>query len=242
MRATLVFLLVLGFVRPLLAGEDPDAVYIRMPSVVQVKQVSDDKHGKAFALLGSLRFERPGLYTIEAENVILWLDPRVDTQIMAILAALKEKEGALPIWAVRAIYAEGRGRQPVVFQAGGQILRARSMYYDLQRHEGIFLDTELRMRRPENGIVMEKLPDLVFRAERFRARGPGRWTARDVSLFASDYLDPEVELRIRRLDLVNEQAQRAVGELMLLTARGESTMAGPTAEELATLDAPLRAS
>lgn len=239
MRRALAILFVLAFFRPLQAEEGRPELRIRIPHVVRVERISDDEHGTAFAVLGTLRLARPGLFTIEAERLVVWLDPRVDTKLFTVLKALRGEEGAIPIWAVRAIYAEGAGRAPLLFQAAGQILRASSLYYDFQRHEGLFLDTELRVRRRGVGPFREELPDLVFRAGQFRARGPGRWTARDVSLFSSDYVKPEVELRIRELEIENAIVRRALGRLILLSARGASTLTGPTAEELLALDGAL---
>jgi hypothetical protein len=236
MRRALAILLLMGFFRPLLAEEEPAPFRIEVGGIVRVDDVSNELSGTARAIIGPLRFSWPGLYSIEAERLLIWFDPRVDTKLFQILDRLNEKQGEIPIWAIRAIYAEGSGKVPLVFQAGGQVLRASSMYYDLQRHEGLFLGTELRIRRQSSAAIEEKLPDLVFRAKQFRARGPGRWTAHDVSLFSSDYVKPEVELRIRELDIENEQVRRALGKLMLLSARGEPTMGGPTAEEIQTLD------
>jgi len=234
-----VLLVSLAVLRPVAADEgepkapkpDDPPLTVDIDAVVQVEEVSSEAEGKAFAILGTVTLERRGLYSIRAQRVMIWLDPRVDTEILTIMEALKGKKGALPLWGVRAIYAEG-GRAPAIFQAGGQIVRATSLFYDLQTHQGVFLDAELRLRRQAVGPLEQDLPDLVARAERFRATGPGAWTAHDVALSATDYVKPEIELRIRRLDIRNEQLRAVLGEIMVLSARDVEAGTGPTAEEL----------
>jgi len=212
----------------------PDAgppLTIDVDTIVQVEEVSSDAEGKAFAILGSLVLERRGVFSIRAQRAMIWLDPRVDTGFLKLLDALKGKQGALPLWAVRAIYAEG-GRAPAIFQAGGQVVRATSLFYDFQRHEGLFLDAELRLRRRNVGPLGQDLPDLVARAERFRATGPGSWSGRDVAISSTDYVKPEVELRVRELEIHNDAIRAALGKIMVLSARDSKAGTGPTTQEL----------
>ena len=204
---------------------------IVLPAVVQVEKISDSLHGKAFALVGSIEFERAGIFSVRAQQAVIWLDPRVDEQVFKLIDALKGESRSLPIWAVRAIYAEG-GRVPALFQAGGRIVRASSLYYDFRAHEGVFVDAELRLRRDNVGPLDQGLPDLLFRAKKMRATGPGRWSARDVVLSSTDYVHPEVEIRVKRLRIENEEVSAALGRIMLLTLRAEDKGGGVTEEEL----------
>ncbi|MEM8884752.1 MAG: LPS assembly protein LptD [Planctomycetota bacterium] len=239
MRHRVAVLAVLLACSGLRAEEGEDVVRVRAPDWLRLDEHSDEKNGAAVCLLGPLRFERTGGFSVEAARLVIWLDPRVETRGFELARAFREKD-AIPLWAIRAIYAESEGG-PVIFQTGGQIVRATSIYYDFQRQEGLFLDTEVRLRRDPSVLVDEKLPDFVFRAREMRARGPGRWTAKDVALFSSDYVNPEVSIRVREIEIENENVRRVVGRLMMLSARGSSTGEDPTSAEIESLQAELDA-
>ncbi|MHC4953575.1 MAG: LPS-assembly protein LptD [Planctomycetota bacterium] len=223
--------LLAGFAPRCALGEEGPPLVIDVDAVVQVESVSSDEEGKAFAVIGTIRLERKGIFSVRARRIVIWTDPRADANVLKIIESLRGKKGALPIWAVRAIYAEG-GRTPAFFQAGGHVIRASSLYYDMRAHHGVFLDAELRMRRTKVGPLEEDLPDLVFRAKKFRATGPGSWTAHDVALSSTDYVKPEVELRVKRLRIENDQLRKALGKLTVLSARDEESGTGPTTDEL----------
>jgi len=208
------------------AQEKPPVLFI--PEVRQVEALSDSESGKAFALLGRVTLENGRVFSVRAGRALVWLDPETDETVLKLVRELKQGERGIPLWAVRAIYAEG-GAVPAVFQSAGQIFRCASFYYDFRRQRGIFLDADLRLRR---GLRRDHTPDLVLRAKELRMAGPGSVVARDAKLFTSNYEDYEVGVAVREVRIDDPEMGRAVGELQRISAKGYREGKGPTRAEV----------
>ena len=231
---SLAVLLCLLRVLPAFAGDPPQAESTKTSATLYISEVrrleelSDARSGKAFALLGRVTIEVPGLFRVRAQRMVLWLHPDADTKVFELVRELRKEDRGIPLWIVRAVYAEG-GRVPAVFQNAGRIFRCSSFYYDFTRHRGVFLDAELRLRR---SAVRAGLPDLVMRAKRFRETGPGRWRASDVTFFSSNYHEHEVVIEVDRVELWDDAVAKALGSLVRISRRGHRDGRGPTEEEV----------
>jgi hypothetical protein len=217
------------------AQEKPPLLFIS--EVRQVEALSDAAQGKAYALLGRVTVENGRVFSVRATRAIVWLDPDADEKIFKLIRELNQGERGIPLWAVRAIYAEG-GVVPAVFQAAGQTFRCSSLYYDFRRQRGIFLDADLRLRR---GPRRDHAPDLVLRAKELRMAGPGSVVARDATLFTSNYEDYEVGVTVREVRIDDPELGRAVGELQRISARGYRDGQGPTRAEVEAVVAEMEA-
>jgi len=165
MRARLVAALLLA-AGAAVAQEKPPLLFIS--EVRQVEALSDSVLGNAYALLGRVTLENGKVFSVRAGRALVWLDPDADETVFKLIRELKQGDRSIPLWAVRAIYAEG-GAIPAVFQVAGQTFRCSSLYYDFRRHRGIFLDADLRLRR---GTRRDHTPDLVLRAKELRLAQP----------------------------------------------------------------------
>lgn len=183
-----------------------------------------EEAGRAFALLGEVTVSVEGVWSVRAEQAVLWIDPRAETRLFDLLG----KEGIFPLWALRAIYAEGE-RVPAVFQSGGRIFRCASFHYDLVAHEGLFLDAELRLKI---GPAAEAPDPFVIRAKRFRSLSPGDLLGEEVELSNTSYPLPRVTLRAERVRIEDSRARDALGRLTRVVAEGAETMEGPTREQV----------
>jgi len=231
MRARAVAALLVWVVTASAEEEEP---LLFIPEVQQVEALSGEQ-GKAFALLGRVPLDVPGVFTLRAQRAVVWLHPETDTTILKLVRELREEDAGVPLWAVRAIYAEGGG-VPAVFQTAGQIFRCSSFFYDFTTHAGVFLDADLRLKR-EGG----ELPDLVLRAKELRAAGPGDLRARDVTFLSSDYVDHPLEVKVERVRLRDPAVQEALGRLLRIGRRGYRGGKGPTEEEVRSVVAGLEA-
>ena len=241
MRARRAGLWLLLLAWPAFSGEDEAAaprrtLYLR--EVAQIEELSSDESGKAFAVLGRVTLEIPGLFRLRAARAVVWLDPDVDQKLFSLMKELRGADAGVPLWAVRGIYAE-RGRMAAVFQTPGQTFRCSSLYFDFTTQTGTILDAELRLRRPGD---REEAPDLVMRARTFRAVAPGEWRAQDVSLFSSNYQEHEVYLEIDRVTLRDPRLADGIRELTRIAARDYRGGKGVPPEELAAVRTALRES
>ncbi|MHC4224908.1 MAG: LPS assembly protein LptD, partial [Planctomycetota bacterium] len=201
-----------------------------LEEVAELESLSDVKAGEAMALMGRVNLNIKGVFRLRAQRAVVWLDPKVGASAFELLAEARSEGRTVPIWAVRALYAEG-GRIPALFQAAGRVFRCSSLYYDFTEHRGLLIDAELRMHResPTEG----KLPDIVLRAKRFRATDPARWVAKDATLFSSSYHDASVRLEVSRVVLSDPATSAALGDLMRLSAEGREKGEGVPEEEVA---------
>ncbi len=243
MRARPVAVLpLLVWVLPVLA-EDPPAAEPKRPSEVfisevrQLEDLSGPEAGKAFALLGRVTIEVPGVFRLRAQRMVVWLHPDTDRQVFDLIRKMGQKEHGLPLWTVRAVYAEG-GRLPAVFQAAGRIFRCSSLYYDFENHRGVLVDAALRLRRDD---APDEAPDLVLRAKKLRALGPGHWRGQRVRFFSSDYHEHEVVFDVERLELHDAAVKEALGKLTRIRRRDYRDGEGPTEEEVDAFLAELEA-
>ena len=234
----LAVLPLLVWVLPVLA-EDPPAAEPREPpeilisEVRQLEDLSGPEAGKAFALLGRVTIEVPGVFRLRAQRMVVWLHPDADRQIFDLVRDMQKEEHGLPLWTVRAVYAEG-GRLPAVFQAAGQIFRCSSLYYDFTSHRGVLVDAARRLRR---GTGPDNPPDLVLRAKKLVGLGPGHWRGHNVRFFSSDYHEHEVVFDVERLEVRDAAVRKALGKLTRIRRRDHRDGQGPTEEEV---DAVLR--
>ena len=216
-------------------GEEERFVLL-LPEVVQVEELSGEAEGKAFALLGRVVLDVEGLFRLRAQRIVVWLDPETDETVLRLVRELREEGAGVPLWTVRAIYAEG-GRVPAVFQRAGQIFRCSSLYYDFTTMRGVFVDADLRLQR--GGA---ETPDLVLRAKRFLALEPGRWEGLGVTVFSSDYVEHDVAVEVERVRLDDPAAAEAMGKLLRIRARDYREGKGPTQQEVDEVLAELEAS
>jgi hypothetical protein len=193
-----------------------------------VEALSDPVLGKAYALLGGVRIANGRVFSIRASRALLWLDPDADKTIFKLIRDLRGEDAGIPLWAVRAVYAEG-GRIPALFQVNGQAFRCSSFFYDFREERGIFLDADLRLRR---GPRREDTPDLVLRAKELRVAGPGTLVARQGTLFTSNDEDYEVAVHVDELRIDDPDMAKAVGKLKRLSARDYREGRGPTRAEV----------
>ncbi|MHC4547220.1 MAG: LPS assembly protein LptD [Planctomycetota bacterium] len=221
------------WVLPIFAEEPPEEerpppseLYIS--EVRQLEDLSDPMLGKAFALLGRVTVELPGIFRLRAQRMVVWLHPDADRTILSLVKEARREDRGIPLWLVRAVYAEG-GRLPAVFQTAGRIFRCASLYYDFGKHHGVLVDAELRLRR---AVRRADLPDLVLRAKRLRAVRPGRWLARDVRFFSSNYHEHEVVIEVERVDFEDRAVEKVLGKLIQLRRRDYRGGQGPTREEV----------
>jgi len=194
----------------------------------QVEALSDPVLGKAYALLGGVTLENGRVFSVRAGRALIWLDPDADRKIFTLIRGLGERERRIPLWAVRAVYAEGDS-VPAVFQTAGQVFRCSSFFYDFRAQRGIFLDADLRLRR---GPRREYTPDLVLRAKELRMAGPGTVVAREAVLFNSNYEDSDVTVTVREVRVDDPEMAAAVGKLQRLSARDYRDGKGPTRAEV----------
>ncbi|MEE8106517.1 MAG: LPS assembly protein LptD [Planctomycetota bacterium] len=181
-----------------------------IPDLVRLDALSDKDKGVAFALLGPLRIERRGLFSVRAERLVLWLDPRAETRLLQLMRKAREPGGSFPVWALRGIYAEG-GAAPAIFQTAGRIYRCSSFFYDFQNQNGIFLDSDVRLRMPgKHGRI--GLP-IALRAKQFIGR-KGNITGNDVTLFSTPYHEATVKVNVRAVEFRDDKMSRAIGELV----------------------------
>jgi hypothetical protein len=235
-------LLQLVWVLPVLA-EDPPAAEPREPSEIlisevrQLEDLSSPEAGKAFALLGRVTIEVPGVFRLRAQRMVVWLHPDADRQVFDLVREMQKEEHGLPLWTVRAVYAEG-GRLPAVFQAAGRIFRCSSLYYDFESHRGVLVDAALRLRRDTSP---DEAPDLVLRAKKLRSLGPGHWRGHQVRFFSSDYHEHEVVFDVERIELRDSAVKEALGNLTRIRRRDYRDGQGPTEEEVDAFLAELEA-
>jgi len=243
MRARPVAVLsLLAWVLPVLAENPPadepqEPAEILISEVRQLEDLSGPEAGKAFALLGRVTIEVPGVFRLRAQRMVVWLHPDADRQIFDLIRKSQEEEHGLPLWTVRAVYAEG-GRLPAVFQAAGRIFRCSSLYYDFTKHRGVLVDAALRLRR---GTGADRMPDLVLRAEKLQALGPGHWRGHKVRFFSSDYHEHEVVFDVERLEVRDSAVRRALGKLTRICRRDHRDGQGPSREEVDAVLADLEA-
>jgi hypothetical protein len=207
-------------------GEEEPLLFLS--HVEHVEELSDPAYGKAFALLGRLTLENGRLFSVRASRALLWLDPDADRMVFKLIRELREEDRRIPLWAVRAVYAEG-GAIPAAFRVGGQAFRCSSFFYDFRAQRGVFLDADLRLRR---GPRRDHTPDLVLRAEELRLLGGGTVVAREGTLFASNYEDYDVGVTVRELRVDDPEMGTAVGKLRRLSARDYREGRGPTRAEV----------
>ncbi len=193
-----------------------------------IEELSSEKAGKAFAILGRVTVDVPGVFTVRAARMVLWLHPDADRLALKLIRELRGADAGVPLWAVRAVYAEG-GRVPAMFHTEGRAFSCASLYYDFEHHRGVILDASLRLRRATDRTLA---PDLVLRAKRFDSKEPGSWTARDVTLFSSNYHRHEVVVQVDRVELKDPGVRDALRDLTRLRARGYRDGKGPTRAEL----------
>ncbi|HEX5136043.1 MAG TPA: hypothetical protein VFY93_03665 [Planctomycetota bacterium] len=196
--------------------------------VEHVEELSDPAYGKAFALLGRLTIENGRLFSVRASRALIWLDPDADRMVFRLLREMQGEDRRIPLWAVRAVYAEGGG-VPAVFQAGGQAFRCASFFYDFRGQRGIFVDADLRLRR---GPRRDDSPDLVLRAKELELLGNGSLVARKGTLFASNFEDFDVGITVEELRVDDPEMGGAIGKLKRLSARDYGDGRGPTRAEV----------
>jgi len=209
-------------------AEEPGPT-LSISRVSHVSMLSDSEWGKAVALIGSVTLEIDGVFLVRAQRLVVWLDPKTDVTIFKLVKGLQSQRRRIPTWAVRAIYAQG-SRIPVVFHASGRVFRCQELFFDFTRHQGLMLDAEVRLQR--NHASLGALPDLVMRAKKIWAKGPGRWTAEQVRLYASSYVDPEVSITVKRVEVRDEKTGEAIGQLLRLNADAAKRGVGIPEEEL----------
>jgi len=243
MRARPVAVLpLLVWVLPVLA-EDPAAQEPKKPAEIfisevrQLEDLSSPEAGKAFALLGRVTIEVPGVFRLRAQRMVVWLHPDADKQIFDLIREMQEKGHGLPLWTVRAVYAEG-GRLPAVFQVAGRIFRCSSLFYDFTKHRGVLVDAALRLRR---GIAADQTPDLVLRAKKLQALGPGHWRGHQVRFFSSNYHEHEVVFDVERIEIRDSAVREALGKLTRIRRRDYGDGHGPSEEEVDAVLAELAA-
>ncbi|MCZ6573620.1 MAG: hypothetical protein O7C98_10705 [Planctomycetota bacterium] len=214
-------------------AESEEVVVGRLEGGRRVPEL-DDAESKAYAILGWIDFEVEGLFHIKARRAVLWIDPKA-TQYMVPLFSGDKKQ--VPAWAIRALYAEAGGL-PATFEAAGRTFRCASLYYDLRAHRGVVVDAELRIPL---GKRLGRETSLYFHAARFRATKPGRIEADNVTVTTSPYVDSEVAIVVRRLQLDNPGVEQALGDFIRISAR-RGKLGGPSEEEFqAALDEVRRA-
>lgn len=219
------------------AGEETPApgVRITLPEVMQCEELSDGESGKAFAVLGPVEFAveqgEALLFSVRARRVVLWLDPAFDKTIFALVAQLRKDPELVPLWAVRALYAEG-GRVPALFQTAGRIFRCSSFYYEFTTHRGLMVDADLRF--PKKGASGDGMADIVMRARRLHVTGPGTMVAQEAAFFTTPYHEPDVAITASRVTLEEREVGVALGKLIRLsTERREE--GGPSRKEVEAL-------
>jgi hypothetical protein len=210
-----------------------------LDEVVELESLSDVKAGEALALMGRVNLNIQGVFRLRAQRAVVWLDPKAGASAFGLLEEARAEGRKVPIWAVRALYAEG-GRIPALFQAAGRVFRCSSLYYDFTEHRGLLIDAELRMRR--ESTTEGELPDIVLRAKRFRATDPARWVAKDATLFSSSYHDASVRLEVSRIVLSDPATSAALGDLMRLSAEGRDKGEGVPEEEVSAVLKELKGS
>ncbi|MGQ0612250.1 MAG: hypothetical protein ACT4PV_00660 [Planctomycetaceae bacterium] len=225
-RTAAALLALLVCVARLAAEEEPPPFEIRLDYVKQEASLSSEESGEAWVLLGPVELARPGLFSLRAVQAIVWIDPLASKHLFTLLEGGGADRRSVPAWAVRAIYAEGAAT-PAVFQAEGRVYRCSSFFYDFLAHRGLLLDAEIRLRLP--GVQEEREP-VVLRAQRMRATGPGQLRAEEVSIFSTSYVEPEIALQVKRLQLTNPSVKAALERLDRVTAR-RGDLGGPTAQE-----------
>jgi hypothetical protein len=226
MRACLLALLAVASVA---SGEEPERVLRIAREIREAKLVSNKAWGDAFALVGDVAIEYEGAFRLRAQGAVVWFDPRADASLFKLMKGVQGKERRIPIWAVRAVYARG-GRAPALFHAGGRIFRCKELFFDLATNKGLLVDADLRLKRGDQ--VFGDLDDIVLRAKHVWARGPGHWEMRDAHLFATDYHEPEVGIRIQRVTMRDEAVGEVLGELLRLRGQAEAAGVGIPAKEL----------
>lgn len=224
MRAFAAAALSLAALASTARGSETGELRLELRRLEALPELGDDRSGKAFALLGSVTVALEGAWSLRAEQAVLWIDPRAEARLFDILG----KGGDFPLWALRAVYAEG-GRVPAVFQSAGRIFRCSSLYYDLRTHEGLLLDAELSLRLDPAAWQTDPF---VFRARRFRAVSPGRLAGEEVLFANSAYRNPRVSLRARTILIEDRRAGELLGRLTRLVDAGAEAMEGPTREEI----------
>ncbi len=217
--------------------EKPEApgVRITLPEVMQCEDLSDDSSGKAFAVLGPVEFAveqgEALLFSVRARRVVLWLDPAFDKTIFALVGQLRKDPDIVPLWAVRALYAEG-GQVPAVFQTAGRIFRCSSFYYEFTTHRGLIVDADLRF--PKKGASGDGMADIVMRARRLHVTGPGAMVAQEAAFFTTPYHEPDVAITASRVTLEEREVGAALGKLIRLSADRREE-GGPSREEVEAL-------
>jgi hypothetical protein len=205
---------------------------LTITAIQHVEALSSEEDGQAFAVLGPVTAGQEGVFRVHAQRMVVWLHPDFGGRVLSIIEGLKSEEQQLPLWAVRAVYAEG-GRTPAVFHVEGNIFRCSSLFFDLTHHKGLVMDASLRIGI-KTGWREREIPDLVLRAKRFLAVGPGEWTGEEVRAYSSEYQDPEIWLELRRVTLKDENVKALFGDLRRLSAKGaEGEADGVAADEIA---------
>ena len=200
-------------------AQEPDEVpALTITAIEHVEALSSEEHGQAFAVLGPVTAGQEGVFRVHAQRLVVWLHPDFGNRVLGIIEGLRAEDQRLPLWAVRAVYAEG-GRTPAVFHVEGNVFRCSALYFDLQNHKGLVMDATLRVGI-KTGWREREIPDLVLRAARFRAVGPGEWVGEEIRAFSSDYQDPEIWLELRRLTLKDENVKAVLGDVRRISAEG----------------------
>ncbi len=239
-RRGLAVALLVFWAAPLVCAQEGKRPVAEIEELRRIDALSDEKHGTALALLGKVTLEREKLFSVRASAFIFWIDPEAEDQFFKLIGDWKKDKGQpFPAWALRAVYAEGEGKVPAVFQVAGRIYRCSSFYYDFRSHRGVFLDAEVRLRygRPGRDVP------LAVRAKMIISPEPGTITAENVTLFSSPYRNAAFSIRVKNITLTDPALAKALGELMRVTARPEGTDGAPSEAEIdAALDAVDKAS
>jgi len=229
MRALPAAAVLLLLALPPALAQEGDARVLHISEVEKVEALTDPEAGEAYALLGDLSLEVAGAFSLRARRMVVWLDPDADATVFDLVQGLSKEGHGLPLWAARAVYAEGAETFPAVFQVGGHVFRCSSFFYDFQRHTGVLLDAMVRLRRQGDRALA---PDLVVRAKRFLTTKPGEWRASDVTLFSSNLHDTEVRVHVREVTLKDPGLAQALGHLIRISARDYRGGEGPTRAEV----------
>ncbi len=217
------------------AGQEAPGVRLYLPEVMQLEELTDAESGKAFAVLGPVELAveqgEALLFSVRARRLVVWLHPDFDKTILALVGRLRKEPDLVPLWAVRAIYAEGE-RTPAIFQTAGRIFRCSSFYYEFTTHRGLIVDADLRF--PRKGATGEGMADVVMRARRLHVTGPGELVAQEAAFFTTPYHEPDVAITASRVTLREREVGAVLGKLIRLSA-APTDGGGPSRKEVEAL-------